>query len=175
MPQNMRTCTPVERACQASAAITRYMLPMAATAAAATAERSSTRPTLLEHINLNIPDEATARAFYVDGLGGAVNPRTTNSRQLHVNLGASQFHLLRKLSVRGMEPVEEAQVWAGHIELWTVEDLAELQGRLPRAELVGAGDALHLRCECPWGNRLEVRRAPAGFAPVGAHAGGWLS
>ena len=145
----------------------------AAAAAAATAEHPRVRPTLLEHINLNIPNEATARAFYIDGLGGTVNPRTTNSRQLHVNLGASQFHLLNQLSVRGMEPVEEAQVWAGHIELWTVENLAELQGRLPRAELVGAGDALHLRCQCPWGNRLEVRRAPEGFAPVGAHAGGW--
>jgi len=34
--------------------------------------------TLLEHINLNVPNEATARAFYVDGLGGVVrcNVRT---------------------------------------------------------------------------------------------------
>ena len=131
------------------------------------------RLTLLEHLNLNVPCEATARAFYVDGLGGVVNPRSTNSRQLHVNLGASQFHLPHRLSVRGMEPVEVAQVWAGHTELWTVEDLAELHSRLPKAELVGAGDALHLRCECPWGNSWLVRRAPEGFAPVGAHAGGW--
>ena len=131
------------------------------------------RPMFLEHLNLNVPSESIARAFYVDGLGGVVNPRSTNSRQLHINLGASQFHLLHQLSVRGMEPVEEAQVWAGHIELWTAEDLARLQERLPGAELVGAGDALHLRCQCPWGNRLEVRRAPEGFTPVGAHAGGW--
>lgn len=129
--------------------------------------------TLLEHINLNVPCEATARAFYVDGLGGVVNPRSSNSRQLHINVGASQFHLPHRLSVRGMEPVEAAQVWAGHTELWTVEDLGELHSRLPGAELVGAGDALHIRCQCPWGNRLEVRRAPEGFAPVGAHAGGW--
>ena len=89
------------------------------------------RPTLLEHLNLNIPSEATAREFYVDGLGGVVNPRSSNARQLHINVGASQFHLLHRLSVRGMEPVDVGQVWAGHVELWTTEDLAEVQARLP--------------------------------------------
>ena len=43
----------------------RRMLPAAAAAVAAgTAEHPPVRPTLLEHINLNIPNEATARAFY---------------------------------------------------------------------------------------------------------------
>ena len=87
------------------------------------------RPTLLEHLNLNIPSEATAREFYVDGLGGVVNPRSSNARQLHINVGASQFHLLHRLSVRGMEPVDVGQVWAGHVELWTTEDLAEVLER----------------------------------------------
>ena len=118
------------------------------------------RLTLLEHLNLNVPCEATARAFYVDGLGGVVNPRSTNSRQLHVNVGASQFHLPHRLSVRGMEPVEVAQVWAGHTELWTAEDLAALHSRLPKAKLVGAGDALHLCCEVHGQPRvLQLREA----------------
>eukprot|EP00320_Phaeocystis_rex_P018483 CAMPEP_0119091220 /NCGR_PEP_ID=MMETSP1178-20130426/155577_1 /TAXON_ID=33656 /ORGANISM="unid sp, Strain CCMP2000" /LENGTH=52 /DNA_ID=CAMNT_0007074703 /DNA_START=24 /DNA_END=178 /DNA_ORIENTATION=- len=45
------------------------------------------RLTLLEHLNLNVPSETMARAFYVAGLGGVVNPRSTNNRQLHINLG----------------------------------------------------------------------------------------
>ena len=44
-------------------------------------------PRLLEHINLNIPSQTTAREFYV-GLGGAINPVSTNWRQLHINIGA---------------------------------------------------------------------------------------
>merc|ERR1712166_1031422 len=40
---------------------------------------------LLEHVNLNIPDEKAARAFYLDCLGGVANPVSTNARQLHVN------------------------------------------------------------------------------------------
>ena len=134
------------------------------------------RPTLLEHLNLNIPSEATAREFYVDGLGGVVNPRSSNARQLHINMGASQFHLLHRLSVRGMEPVDVGQVWAGHVELWTTEDLAEVQARLPSgsATLSPEGDdaVRLLRVRCPWGNRLEVRRAPTDFAPPGGHPGG---
>ena len=59
---------------------------------------------LLEHVNLNIPDEATARAFYIDGLGGVVNPRSSNNRQLHVNAGCSQFHLLHRQSPRATDP-----------------------------------------------------------------------
>ena len=89
---------------------------------------------LLEHVNLNVPDHDAAYAFYVTALGGVVNPKTTNERQLHVNVGASQFHLLLQASfAEGIEKVTIPQVWAGHIELWSREPLETIQQRLTEA------------------------------------------
>ena len=54
--------------------------------------------------------------------------------ELHVNVGASQFHLLLKSSYADrLVPVVVAQVWAGHIELWTHEPLDAIQQRLTAA------------------------------------------
>ena len=87
-------------------------------------------PSLLEHINLNIPSESIARDFYL-GLGGAVNPKTTNWRQLHINIGASQWHLLHSLSRPDAtppgKPVITPQLWPGLLELWTTEPLPRLR------------------------------------------------
>jgi len=69
------------------------------------------RGALLEHLNLNVIDGDTARKFYVDVLGGKVNPETTNKRQVHVNFGLSQFHLPFKRNAKLMDPVKEAQVY----------------------------------------------------------------
>ena len=66
---------------------------------------------LLEHVNLNVVDESTARAFWIDTVGGVehvpgrsriVNDFDTDSksrlkngssRQLHVNFGFTQMHM----------------------------------------------------------------------------------
>lgn len=161
-------------------------------------------PRLLEHINLNIPSQTTAREFYV-GLGGAINPVSTNWRQLHINIGASQWHLLHSLSRPDATPPGEAvqvpQTWPGFAVLWTTEPLPRMRDRLARIratspptgpppvsrDAVGMGyglelgwpmapmlsaDGTRLQCSCPWGNRYEVRAAPAGFAPEGMHPGG---
>ena len=138
---------------------------------------------LLEHVNLNVLDREQALAFYVTGLGGVLNPNTTNDRQLHVNVGASQFHLLLKSSfASGVQPVSAAQVWAGHMELWSREELEAIQQRLTslgfswnREEASPAsGGRPHLLCSCPWGNRYIVRTAPTSFnhAAQGSHPGG---
>ena len=147
---------------------------------------------LLEHVNLEIPSAEIGRAFYVRALGGAENPVSTSERQLHVNVGVSQFHLLLKRSVAKMEPVVHAQVWAGHIELWTIEPLRDILSRIeiersavlamcPTSQLSAAesegGAALEV--VCPWGNRFVVREAPAGYLPRlsgwRGHAGGHAS
>lgn len=44
------------------------------------------RLALLDHINLNVPDRDMATSFYVQALGGQINPETTNARQVHVNV-----------------------------------------------------------------------------------------
>ena len=124
----------------------------------------------LEHLNLCVPDEEAARRFYVDGLGGVVIPKTTNARQLHVNVGSSQFHLL-------LTPKEGPQLWPGHIELWTSEPLDELHARLQRG---GHGSSPEgneadpqLLVTCPWGNAFVVRAVPERFAVCGSHPGGY--
>ena len=40
---------------------------------------------LLEHLNLNVPDRAAAHAFYVVGLGGKENPKSTNELTVTTN------------------------------------------------------------------------------------------
>lgn len=145
------------------------------------------RPMLFEHVNLNVPDVEVARTFYVRGLGGVENPVGTNHRQLHVNAGASQFHLPTQLSVEKAEPVTVPQVWPGVITLWTTEDLWSVQTRLlgqvgAEAEIkmdpmLWPGRVQHsgeaeLHACCPWGNRFVLRRVPPGFAVAGRHAGG---
>ena len=138
---------------------------------------------LLEHVNLNVPDHDAAYAFYVTALGGVVNPKTTNERQLHVNVGASQFHLLLQASfAEGIEKVTIPQVWAGHIELWSREPLETIQQRLTEAgrsftreeASAASGGKPHLLAVCPWGNRYLVRTAPDGFNAEahGSHPGG---
>lgn len=135
---------------------------------------------LLEHISLNILDRESAYAFYVTGLGGRVNDPTTNGRQLHVNLGASQFHLLLQTNgVEGPSPVSAAQVWAGHIELWSREPLHQLFSRLQK---IGSDPSVSeppsgvtvLSVTCPYGNQFFIRQAPQGFDPQlhGAHPSG---
>ena len=139
---------------------------------------------LLEHVNLNIPDRDKAHAFYVEALGGLENPKTTNERQLHVNVGASQFHLLLQYSYAdGVVPVKVAQVWSGHIELWSRESLHAIKERMDKngSECMikerGPGGMPFLLCSCPWGNKYIVRTAPSGFNPTlhGAHPGGSAS
>ena len=39
--------------------------------------------TLMEHVNLNVPDPAKAEAFFVDALGGVKNPKSSNNTQVH--------------------------------------------------------------------------------------------
>ena len=151
--------------------------------------RRRRRPCLLEHLNLNIPSEAAAREFYVAALGGVVQPVTTNWRQLHVNVGASQFHLLTSASRVDVPPpgekVRVPQKWAGVIELLTTEELPAVLARVKAtasgdaqpveddvfAAVYGLGsghwptsptlseDGLRLLCTCPWGNRYIIRQA----------------
>ena len=93
-------------------------------------------------------------------------------------MGASQLHLPFRASVAKNEPVEVAQIWPGEVVLWTKEALDVVCARLadvcPFAApyLRPGGTEEELSCTCPWGNCFVLRRAPAGFAIVGEHAGG---
>lgn len=81
--------------------------------------------TLLEHINLNVPNHDHILDFYIKVLGCGLDPRKAHnvekgSGTIWANCGASQFHLPHG---------EEAQVIPGSIGLW-YDDLTPLKGRL---------------------------------------------
>jgi len=87
-------------------------------------EKTSTL-TLLEHINLNVPNHDYILDFYINVLGMGLDPRRAEnvnkgSGTVWANCGASQFHLPYG---------EEAQVIPGSIGLW-YDDLQQLKGRL---------------------------------------------
>jgi len=83
--------------------------------------------TLLEHLNLNVPNHDYILDFYVDILGMGLDPRQAGSVAkgegcVWMNCGATQFHL----------PYGDvAQVVPGSIGLW-YEDLTGLKDRLSR-------------------------------------------
>jgi len=107
---------------------------------------------LLEHCNVRVPDQTTATAFYVQGLGFTRDPYVmTGVENMWINIGQGQFHL----------PTGQPQVFSGHIGL-VVPDLESLAGRLTavKDKLAGTQFACsmedkHVAVTCPWGNRLR--------------------
>src|SRR5260370_14145188 len=50
--------------------------------------------TMLEHVNLQIPDQAQGNLFYIGGLGLTRDPyMNTGLANMWINVGKSQFHL----------------------------------------------------------------------------------
>ncbi|WP_116120009.1 hypothetical protein [Paraburkholderia sp. BL6669N2] len=63
---------------------------------------------LVEHVNLTIPDQRLAIAFYVSGLGLTRDPYLmTGVTNMRINIGRSQIHL----------PHGDAQHLRGHVAL----------------------------------------------------------
>ncbi len=119
----------------------------------------------LGHVNVTVPDQGKAIAFYLMGLGLTRDPYLmAGLENMWVNVGRGQFHL----PTRG-----PAQVVRGTTAL-VVPDLAALLKRLDyvRKYLEGtafsfreAGDAVETTC--PWGNRIRVHAPdPARFGPL---------
>mmetsp|Transcript_91493 Transcript_91493/g.191252 ORF Transcript_91493/g.191252 Transcript_91493/m.191252 type:complete len:329 (+) Transcript_91493:165-1151(+) len=131
---------------------------------------------LLEHINLFIPDPELGRRFY-EALGLQLNRESTNHRQVHLNAGFSQMHLVMKRNIRPGDPVEVPQRWLGEVELWSQEDKSIIIQRLQADDMlvaagvtveeeVEAGGAWVLLVQGPWEVRKtwRITPAPAGFA-----------
>ncbi len=107
----------------------------------------------LEHVNLLVPDQRLATAFYVSGLGLTRDPYLmTGIDNMWVNVGQSQFHLI----------TGKAQVLRGHTAL-VIPGRDRLLARLARAGKDLAGTAFgfaeqedFVEATCPWGNRIRV-------------------
>lgn len=117
---------------------------------------------LLEHVNVQIPDQALATLFYVVGLGFTRDPYLNVGLQnMWVNVGEQQFHL----------PTRGAQIIPGHIGL-IVPDLDSLQTRLKglKEQLKGTRfswsvEAGYVAVTCPWGNHFRCY-APGKFGDM---------
>jgi hypothetical protein len=107
----------------------------------------------LGHVNVTVPDQSKAIAYYLMGLGLTRDPYLmAGLDNMWVNVGRGQFHL----------PSREPQVVRGTTGL-VVPDLEALLKRLANAKkyLEGtqfsyreAGDVVETTC--PWGNRMRV-------------------
>ena len=107
---------------------------------------------LLEHVNLQVPDQTVATIFYIMGLGLTRDPYfNIGVRNMWANVGEQQFHL----------PTRPVQVIHGHVGL-VFPDLAALKERLASVEEPLAGTQFRWSAEseyvavtCPWGNHFR--------------------
>lgn len=106
----------------------------------------------LQHVNLQVPDQLKATAFYISALGLTRDPYLmTGIDNMWANAGISQFHL----------PAGQAQRLRGTVGL-VLPDRAQLLHRLDRARRwldgteYGFAEAEgHVAVTCPWGNRIR--------------------
>jgi hypothetical protein len=119
---------------------------------------------LLEHVNVQIPDQSLATLFYVVGLGFTRDPYlNVGLNNMWVNAGEQQFHL----------PTRSPQVIDGHVGL-VVPDLGALETRLAAVqEGLGktqfawrrSGDAI--LATSPWGNEYRCYEPGDAFGDMG--------
>jgi hypothetical protein len=119
----------------------------------------------LGHVNVTVPDQKLATAYYIMGLGLTRDPYLmAGIENMWVNVGRGQFHLPSR---------DLGQVVRGTTAL-VIPDREALLKRLDYAKkyLEGtkfsfheAGDAIETTC--PWGNRIRVHQPdPAKFGPM---------
>lgn len=122
---------------------------------------------LLEHVNLTIPDQRLATAFYVTALGLTRDPyMMTGVTNMWINVGRSQIHL----------PHGDAQLLRGRVGV-IVGERDALVARLSAARATLDGTAFgwtehqdRVEVTCPWGTDttacfhmrwMPARRGPA--------------
>ena len=118
---------------------------------------------LLEHVNVQVPDQPLAMMFYIIGMGFTRDPYlNVGLGNMWANVGEQQFHL----------PTRPPQVIQGHIGV-VVPDLDSLKSRLASVEEGLAGtkfrwsvETNHIAVTCPWGNRLQCYPAGPEFSDM---------
>jgi len=113
----------------------------------------------LGHVNVCVPDQKLATAYYVSGLGLTRDPYLmTGTGNMWVNVGMSQFHL----------PIGEPQVLRGITGL-VIRDREGLLARLAKARPELTGTRFDFRegndrveTVCPWGNRIHCHFPDSG-------------
>lgn len=109
------------------------------------------------HINVNVPDQLTATAFYITALGLTRDPyMMTGTDNMWVNIGRHQFHL---------PTADRAQRFRGTAGL-VVPDLDRLRARLEAARVPFADRDRAVEAESPWGNRIRAHAPAPRFGPA---------
>jgi hypothetical protein len=114
----------------------------------------------LEHINVQVPDQAKATAFYIVGLGMTRDPYlNVGLRNMWANMGEQQFHL----------PTRSPQKIDGHIGL-VFPELDSLRERLSTVESLLEDSQFswsdgqdYIAVTCPWGNHFRCHAAGPDF------------
>jgi hypothetical protein len=117
----------------------------------------------LEHVNVTIPDQRPATAFYIAGMGFTRDPYVqVGLDNMWVNIGRSQCHL----------PNGKPQRLRGTIGI-VVPDLGQLAQRLnkvtPWLKDTQFGFQAHadrVEATCPWGNRFRCHAPSREFGPA---------
>jgi catechol 2,3-dioxygenase-like lactoylglutathione lyase family enzyme len=112
----------------------------------------------LQHVNVRVPDQQKATAYYISALGLTRDPYLmTGTDNMWANAGVSQFHL----------PTGGPEVVRGTTAL-ILPDRRQLLERLHRAakELAGTKYSFAetndgVETTCPWGNRIRVHEPDA--------------
>lgn len=118
---------------------------------------------LLEHVNVQVPDQSVAMLFYIVGMGFTRDPYLNiGLGNMWANVGEQQFHL----------PTRPPQVIQGHIGI-VVPDLEALKQRLASVEeglastrFRWSAEANHVAVTCPWGNRFQCYAASSAFGDM---------
>jgi hypothetical protein len=118
---------------------------------------------LLEHVNVQQPDQAVATLFYLVGMGFTRDPHMmVGLENMWVNLGEQQFHL----------PTNTAQVLRGHIGIVTpslpalAERLTGVAPRLTDTEFAWSDKETHIDVTGPWGNLFRCYEPSAEFGNI---------
>jgi len=118
----------------------------------------------LGHVNVRVPDQSKAVAFYIMGLGLTRDPYLmAGLENMWVNVGRGQFHL----------PTRGTEVLRGTTAL-VMPDLEALMRRLDYAKKFLEGTKFSFKqvgdvveAICPWGNRIRVHEPDtAKFGPM---------
>lgn len=117
----------------------------------------------LEHINVQVPDQAMATLFYVVGMGFTRDPYlNVGLNNMWVNAGEQQFHL----------PTRPAQVIDGHVGV-VMPDLQALTTRLESVAAGLKGTAFeysvqpdHVAVTSPWGNHYRCYESGSAFGDM---------
>ncbi|MBI1847381.1 MAG: hypothetical protein HY294_09845 [Candidatus Rokubacteria bacterium] len=106
----------------------------------------------LEHLNVRVPDQQIATAFYVVGMGFTRDPYLmVGLENMWINIGLTQIHM----------PTGNAQAFPGHSDV-VLPDLEALKTRLASVKERLAGtkfscvdEGKTVMVTCPWGNRYR--------------------